>query len=188
MTRVQRLLPGTATVKPSTTPTPTSIQPTQSGLINNCTDFYFAVANEHRDLIVAKYATFTYKDFVRWNPAVGPACGSIQAQSYMLHGSILPSRTGLSRVAPLGAGVGAGVGVGTLKSRTDAWWMHLVCKDDTCATFVKKCGTFSRTQFLRGNPSVGSDCKGLWLDTWFCVGVSGRDTVMTRSIRHVRRA
>jgi hypothetical protein len=76
-----------STTVPTTTikPTPTGIKkpsPMQPGLIESCTDFYFAEANDRCEIIVAKYGTFTYEDFVKWNPAVGPTCGGIWAQTY----------------------------------------------------------------------------------------------------------
>jgi hypothetical protein len=180
-------VPGTATVKPSATPTPTGIHkpsPTQSGLIDTCTDFYFAAANDRCDLIIAKYGTFTYDDFVRWNPAVGPTCDGIWARTYYCVGApgtstVRPSAT--SKVptptpAPTGNTRPSPVREGMIETCNK---YHFVVKDDTCDTLVEKYGTFSRTQFVGWNPSVGSDCKGLWLNTWFCVGVPGTNPVTT---------
>jgi hypothetical protein len=180
-------VPGTATVKPSATPTPTGIHkpsPTQSGLIDTCTDFYFAAANDRCDLIVAKYGTFTYDDFVRWNPAVGLTCDGIWARTYYCVGvpgtsTVRPSATlkvPTPTPAPTGNTRPSPVRDGMIETCSK---YHFVVKDDTCDTLVEKYGTFSRTQFVGWNPSVGSDCKGLWLDTWFCVGVPGTNPVTT---------
>ncbi|PKY05239.1 hypothetical protein P168DRAFT_326936 [Aspergillus campestris IBT 28561] len=71
----------------TTTPTPTITaapkpSPTQDGLIDTCTTFYMAVADDTCDKIVAQYGTFTVADFIAWNPAVGPDCSAVWAESY----------------------------------------------------------------------------------------------------------
>jgi hypothetical protein len=38
-------------------------------------------------------------------------------------------------------------------------------KDETCATIVKKYGTFSVKEFIAWNPAVGEDYRALWAET-----------------------
>jgi hypothetical protein len=83
-------------------------------MIESCTDFYFTEANDQCEIIVAKYGTFTYDDFVRWNPAVGPTCGGIWAQTYYCVGvpgtatvkpSATPTPTGIHKSSPTQSGL-----------------------------------------------------------------------------------
>ena len=63
----------TGTLKPS---------PTQAGLISSCTTFYFAIADDNCNRIVAMYNTFSLDNFVQWNPAVGTTCSGIWADTW----------------------------------------------------------------------------------------------------------
>lgn len=172
-------------VKP--TPTSTTAQPsstgikkpspTQSGLIESCTDFYFAADDDRCDLIVAKYGTFTFNDFVTWNPAVGPTCSGIWAKTWYCVGvpgtpntrptatSATPTPTGIVTPSPVREDM-----VKTCNK------FHFVEKDEVCDTIIRKYGTFTFSQFFAWNPSVGSNCAGLWVNTWYCIGVPGSTT------------
>jgi len=52
---------------------------------------------------------------------------------------------------------------------------HLVVKDEFCQTVVDK-EKISLENFYKWNSAVGTDCKGLWLGYYVCVGVSGGTT------------
>jgi hypothetical protein len=82
-------LPRPTSIKPSSsvirTPTPTTTPkpaPTQTGLIKTCTKFHKAVTNDNCDAIVAKYGTFTFAQFLTWNPAVGSDCAGLWLDYY----------------------------------------------------------------------------------------------------------
>jgi hypothetical protein len=90
-------IPGTPTAPVTTgNPTPTAPvttgnpaptgpvkpSPTQEGLISTCTTFYKAVSGDDCGKIVATYRTFTFAQFVQWNPAVGDTCSGLQANVY----------------------------------------------------------------------------------------------------------
>ncbi|RHZ45036.1 uncharacterized protein CDV56_102610 [Aspergillus thermomutatus] len=49
---------------------------------------------------------------------------------------------------------------------------HLVVSGDTCAAIASSAG-ISVSNFETWNPTVGSDCSGLWLDYYVCVGIVG---------------
>jgi LysM repeat protein len=61
-------------------------------------------------------------------------------------------------------------------------------KGDTCAKIVEAYGTFTVSQFIEWNPAVGSDCSGLWAETYYCVGVPGTPTVRPSSSAPVTTA
>lgn len=57
--------------KPTSTSSPTPTKspkpsPTQDGLTDNCTSFYFAVKDDNCQKIVKKYGTFTVTEFISW--------------------------------------------------------------------------------------------------------------------------
>jgi hypothetical protein len=54
--------------------------------------------------------------------------------------------------------------VGTCKK------FHFVQKDETCAVITAKYG-ISEANFVKWNPAVGSGCRGMWANTYACVGV-----------------
>jgi hypothetical protein len=171
----------TPTKTSSSTPSPTGSKkpsPTQSGLIDTCTDFYFAVKEDRCEKIVAKYGTFTFDDFVKWNPAVGSTCGGIWADTWYCVGvpgtpTVRPSAT-LTTPTPTAAPTGVQTPSPIREGMTTTCnKFHFVVKDENCDVLVKKYGTFTLAQFLSWNPAVGSNCGGLWADTWFCVGVPG---------------
>lgn len=49
---------------------------------------------------------------------------------------------------------------------------HFVVKDENCATIAAK-HSISTAQFVSWNPSVGADCRGLWLSVNVCVSIIG---------------
>jgi hypothetical protein len=73
--------PTSATATSATaTPTPTKAakpSPTQEGLIDTCTNFYYTVANDNCEKIAKKFSTFSASEFTSWNPAVSDDCSSI---------------------------------------------------------------------------------------------------------------
>lgn len=52
---------------------------------------------------------------------------------------------------------------------------YFVKKGDNCADIASKSG-ISAADFMLWNPKVGSQCAGLWADTYACVGVIGGTT------------
>ncbi|KAJ4192340.1 hypothetical protein NW759_016647 [Fusarium solani] len=56
---------------------PSKPSPTQEGLIESYTSFYFATKGNTYAKIVAKYGTFDFDDFYKWNPAVEEDCSGL---------------------------------------------------------------------------------------------------------------
>ncbi|KAH7014605.1 uncharacterized protein B0I36DRAFT_369543 [Microdochium trichocladiopsis] len=53
---------------------------------------------------------------------------------------------------------------------------HKAVSGDTCQGIVNKYGGLTLQQFYAWNPAVGTSCASLWLDYYYCVGVSGTPT------------
>lgn len=115
---------------------------------------------------------------MKWDPAVGSTCGSIWVDPWYCVGvpgtaTARPSATLTTptpTVAPTGVQTPSPIREGMT---TTCNKFHFVVKDENCDTLVTKYGSFTLAQFLSWDPAVGSNCGGLWADTWFCVGVPG---------------
>jgi hypothetical protein len=72
-------IPDASTTTSGDVPGPTLIipSPTQSGVINGCTQYYQAVNGDDCSKIVAAHGTFSLNDFLTWNPAVGSSCSGL---------------------------------------------------------------------------------------------------------------
>ena len=77
-------VPGTPTSRPTTTKPTTSPgpSPTQSGIVSNCQRYYQAKEGDGCRDIVDSIGTFTFADFLTWNPAVGADCGGLWVGYY----------------------------------------------------------------------------------------------------------
>jgi hypothetical protein len=164
----------------ATTPTPTKVakpSPTQEGLIDTCTNFYFTVANDNCEKIAKKFGTFSASEFISWNPAVGDDCNGIWAKTYYCVG--IPG----TPTAPVATATAAPTSTGSPKpSPTQEGLIdtctnfYLTVANDNCEKIAKKYGTFSAADFIKWNSAVGSDCSGIWAKTYYCVGVPGTPT------------
>ena len=176
-------IPGTPTA-PVTTVTPSSTgapkpSPTQEGLIDSCTDFYYAVANDSCEKISQKYGIFTASEFISWNPAVGDDCSAIWAKTYYCVGvpgtpttppktssTVTPTSTGTPKPSPTQEGL--------IESCTNFYY---AVANDNCEKIATKFGgIFSVSDFISWNPAVGDDCSAIWAKTYYCVGVPGTPT------------
>ncbi|RYO96244.1 hypothetical protein DL763_003318 [Monosporascus cannonballus] len=168
--------PRPTTVSSSSTvqPTPTGDpkpSPTQDGLIGTCSRFYLAVAGDTCDKIVKKYGTFTFDDFLEWNPAVGDDCSGLWAKTYYCVG--VPGTPTAPPTTPTGDPKPSPTQDGLIDTCIR---FYLAVAGDTCDKIVKAHGTFTFDQFLKWNPAVGKDCSGLWAKTYYCVGIPGTPT------------
>ncbi|RYO86656.1 hypothetical protein DL764_008976 [Monosporascus ibericus] len=178
-------VPGTPTAPPTTTPpTPTGDpkpSPTQDGLIDTCTKFYFAVAGDTCDKIVKAHGTFTFADFVNWNPAVGEDCSGLWAKTYYCVGvpgtpTARPTTTKPPQTTTTKPGGPSPTQDGIV---ANCQRYYKAVSGDTCQKIVDKYGAFSLAQFRSWNPAVGADCSGLWLGYYYCIGVPGTPTSPT---------
>ncbi|KAI4694249.1 uncharacterized protein J4E84_002831 [Alternaria hordeiaustralica] len=171
----------TATATVTSAPKPA---PTQPGLIASCTSFYFAVANDNCNKIVASYGTFSYDDFVAWNPAVGASCDGLWKDTYYCVGipgtpstrpstSTVPATTTQRPTTSAGPAKPSPTQDGLISSCTS---FYFAVRGDNCDKIVKQYGTFTLGEFVAWNPAVNTDCSGIWADTYYCVGIPGTPT------------
>lgn len=159
----------TTTIPTSTGPSKPS--PTQAGLIDTCTTFYKAVENDNCDKIVRAYGTFTFADFLLWNPDVKSDCGGLWLGYYYCVGvpGTPTSRPTTSAPSPTTtAPAGPSPTQDGIISTCQRY--HLAESGNTCQIIVDLYGTFTLAQFLSWNPAVGSDCMTLFRGYYYCIG------------------
>ncbi|KAK7178515.1 LysM domain-containing protein [Paraphaeosphaeria sporulosa] len=167
-----------SSVAPSPTNTPKP-SPVQDGVIDTCTTWYFAIVNDDCTKIARKFGTFSVAVFIKWNPAVGSDCKSLWTETYYCVGipGTPTAPISSSTVQPSSTNVGTSKPSPTQDGLIESCQtFYFAAKDETCATIVKKYGTFSVKEFITWNPAVGEDCRALWAETYYCVGIPGTPT------------
>ncbi|KAL4981877.1 hypothetical protein BDW68DRAFT_183077 [Aspergillus falconensis] len=164
----------TTTSTPITTPTP--IEP---GVIDGCTAFHLVVSGD-TCADIASAAGVSLTDFVTWNPNVGSDCSGLWLGYYVCIGtaSSLSSSNAGSSTSTFSTTASTTSGVNGVTTPTpyesgmiyDCDDFYLVVSGDTCASIVSD-ARISLDDFYAWNPTVGSDCSGLWLGYYVCVGV-----------------
>ncbi|KAI0186046.1 LysM domain-containing protein [Xylaria flabelliformis] len=119
------------------------------------------------------------EDFLRWNPSLAPDCSALTVQhSYCVETYGEPSPTdggpgstpspttpsnGIDTPQPVQPG---------MVDNCDAF--YFVPKDESCQTIADAHG-ITLQQFLTWNPKAGSNCAGLWAETYACVSIIGQE-------------
>ncbi|KAI0847482.1 LysM domain-containing protein [Daldinia vernicosa] len=160
----------TTTATRSTTTGPP--QPEQTGIISTCTSYYKVGSGDTCSQIVDKYGTFTLKDFLSWNPAVGSDCSQLFIGYYVCVGipgtpTSRPAATSKTTTSTATGPTPTQTGVA---ANCNSY--YLVKSSDSCQKIIDNYGNkFTLKQFYIWNPAVGSDCSKLWVGYYVCVGV-----------------
>ncbi|EGX53232.1 hypothetical protein AOL_s00006g493 [Orbilia oligospora ATCC 24927] len=184
---VTTLIPSpTSTTSRSTTTTPNIPGPTREGTAANCSKW--ALSNTSCANILSQNG-ITIAQFYAWNPTVGSDCAGMWADYAYCVGvsgtSTTTSRTTTtttpgtttttSRVTTTSSGAIPGpTREGTI-STCNKWRLS----DTSCANILSQAG-ITIAQFYAWNPTVNSDCTGMWPDYAYCIGVSGATTTTSR--------
>lgn len=151
----------TSTKPPNGITTPT---PTQPNMVDNCDAFYFVPKNEICTTIAQKNG-ITLAQFQAWNPQVGTTCNGLWAEAYACvsiigHTPTVPAPpNSVQTPTPIQNGM-----------VTNCKTFHFVQDNQTCAV-IAALYKISVSDFVKWNPAAGSDCKGLWSQTYACVGL-----------------
>ncbi|RWA06976.1 hypothetical protein EKO27_g8135 [Xylaria grammica] len=166
----------------------TTLTPTQSGMASNCNSFYLVAADDSCYDIATSHGT-TPDQFYDWNPAVGSDCAGLWPDYYVCVGIPGSSTSVSTRMTSASATstTTSGNGISTptpiqsdIVSDCDSF--YLVVADDGCYDVAKSNG-ITTAQFYAWNPSVGSDCAGLWPDYYVCVGTAGSSIISTSTTK-----
>ncbi|KAK4032871.1 hypothetical protein C8A01DRAFT_20114 [Parachaetomium inaequale] len=182
------LATGTLSVPDGTPWTPTPLppvntsftpSPTQGALPKGCQNYYIAAAGDRCTNVLDNLkGLLTQSQFFAWNPFLNNNCDGLWAGYYYCvfvpaSSSSLPdpptaSTKPAANLAPGGA--------------TDCVKWYRTSWGDDCDLVVSIFGRFSRADFLKWNPSVGSDCAGIKDELYYCVAVPGTPTTRTAAI------
>ncbi|KAH7028764.1 uncharacterized protein B0I36DRAFT_245776 [Microdochium trichocladiopsis] len=168
------------TLKPttSTTTTPTGngvVTPTpfQVGMTSNCRRFYYVQKGDTCQAIINAAGIYG-PNFYIWNPAVKEDCSGLWANTYACIGNkegpsvtIRPPTPTPTKTAGNGVATPTPIQPGMVSNCKS---FYLVEKGDTCSNVAAARG-ITVANFIKWNPAVGTNCAGMWADTWACVGL-----------------
>ncbi|KAI2624653.1 hypothetical protein GGS26DRAFT_564572 [Hypomontagnella submonticulosa] len=167
--------PPVTTTKPGNgVETPT---PTQDGMVGNCARFHFVAKDQTCTTIAAMYS-ITLAQFVQWNPAAKSDCTGLWSQTYACVGLIgSPTSPPVSTTTTKGNGITTPTPTQPdMVNNCDSF--YFVVSGDTCTTIASKSG-ITLAQFNQWNPSVGTNCQGLWLKAYVCISIIGHTPTPT---------
>ena len=168
-------IPGTPTTKPTTKPTstcnPKAPEPTQPGVVCNCTKWHKVGSGTTCDAIIS-YEHITSADFYKWNPKVGKDCSGLWAGYNVCVGvkgsttvkptTTKPPQETCNPAAPKPTQPGA-------VCHCKKW--HLVKDKNTTCDAIIKYEKITSANFFKWNPKIKKDCTNLLLGYNVCVKV-----------------
>ncbi|KAF1359810.1 hypothetical protein EJ07DRAFT_82962, partial [Lizonia empirigonia] len=147
--------------------------PTQAGIASDCKAFHQAEDGDTcRQLL--QYGLFSQEQFFSWNPALSGNCDGLWLGYYycVAAGDSLPA-------PPTETKRPASTPQGQISTCT-SWYQSDGL--ETCEDIVGMFGRFSQNDFIKWNPTVGSDCTGIVADQYLCVGIPGTPTTRTAAV------
>ncbi|ORY01575.1 hypothetical protein BCR34DRAFT_521866 [Clohesyomyces aquaticus] len=173
----------TPTIKPSSTPAPTSTKttptngistptPTQSGMVGNC-DAFYKVIKDDGCAAIASNNGISLTQFYSWNPAIGSDCKSLWPDYYVCVSIVGVNPSFTTSVKP--TTTKAGNGIATPTPIQDGMYgsckkFYKVVSGQGCWDIANANG-ITLDNFYQWNPAVKTDCSGLWPNYYVCIGV-----------------
>ncbi|KAG5660869.1 hypothetical protein KAF25_002512 [Fusarium avenaceum] len=169
---------GSPAPAPATTTTTTAgngvqtPQPTQPGMVSNCNKFHWIAKGVNCDQVIS-YQKITRADFVKWNPTVLDDCRGMWAEVNVcvgvIGGSPAPTSTTTTTTAGNGVQTPQPIQPGMVNNCNKFHWIAKGVNCDQVISYQK----ITRAEFVRWNPTVLDDCRGMWAEVNVCVGVVG---------------
>ncbi|WYZ42085.1 hypothetical protein EsH8_V_000980 [Colletotrichum jinshuiense] len=150
--------------------------PTHGPLPDNCVAYFQARDGDRCTSVVKEYPMVTEQQFLAWHPFLSGNCDGLWVGYWYCGVAFAADELPMP---PTVTAKPSPVPTGTT-SNCAAW--YLATGADTCALITQIFGTFSEADFIGWNPSVGSGCSGIVMDTYYCVGVPGTPTTRTTPI------
>ncbi|KAL1957768.1 hypothetical protein VTO42DRAFT_5486 [Malbranchea cinnamomea] len=144
--------------------------PTQSGIVSGCQVFYQAREGDTCRVVLDE-GIISEEDFFEWNPALDGNCDGLWANYWYC----IVGPDGIRAMPPTVTARPTSVPSGQIDT-CEHWYQR---DGESCEDLVAMFGTFSLDDFLRWNPSVGSNCDNLVDGAWYCVGIPGTPTTRT---------
>ncbi|KAF3210944.1 hypothetical protein TWF192_000029 [Orbilia oligospora] len=151
--------------------------PADPSTVKTCT--FWIIAEESSKADCHGFAAdlgVSWQDFSSWNPSVGNDCaGMIVGNAYCIednNGVPTTTTTTTTRATTTSSGP---VAPGPTQDGQDpnciSW--EYVAAGENCRTVLAKRPGVTLADLYKWNPAIGSDCSGLWAQTWVCVAVKG---------------
>ena len=132
-------------------------------MVTNCNRFYKVQKGDTCGAIASKQGV-TVAQLAQWNKGIGgTACTGMWAGYYLCTGVSGGSTTQPAPSNPTPQPIQEGMVKNCKK-------FHLVKSGQNCATISSQYG-IALANFLKWNPAAGSNCQGLWANTYACVGL-----------------
>ncbi|KAK3313316.1 hypothetical protein B0H66DRAFT_594234 [Apodospora peruviana] len=189
-------VPGTPTTRSvAITPTLAPTFPTQTGLAANCTQFWLVSPDDTCATIIRDSGS-TSTNFYAWNPAIGTDCAGLLADYFVCVSTdekeeippvstvtISDGQTIIPRSSSTASVSSSTTAPASTPVTTPTPYMPGMVDD--CVRFyfrgesdlfcydIAQYAGIELSEFVAWNPQVGSDCGGLWADTWYCIGLAG---------------
>jgi hypothetical protein len=173
----------TTTSRPTTTTTAgngvQTPQPTQPGMVTNCAKFHYVNTGVVCSQITS-YQKISLADFVKWNPTVRDDCSGMWAEVNVCVGVIGGSTTTTRPTTTTTAGNGVQTPQPTQPGMvTNCAKFHYVDAGVVCSQ-ITSYQKISLADFVKWNPTVGSDCSRMQAGVNVCVGVIGGTTTTNK--------
>lgn len=151
--------------------TPDAIQP---GMVSNCAKFHYIANSDVKCADVISYQKITLADFVKWNPTVGDDCRGMWTKVNVcvgvIGGSPAPApATTTTTTAGNGVQTPQPTQPGMVSNCNKFHWIAKGVNCDQVISYQK----ITRADFVKWNPTVLDDCRGMWAEVNVCVGVIG---------------
>ncbi|KAF2853483.1 carbohydrate-binding module family 50 protein [Plenodomus tracheiphilus IPT5] len=162
-------------------------QPTQPGMVSNCNKFHFVAKGVTCSQVIS-YQKISLADFAKWNPTVGSDCTGMWADVNVCVGviggatttTVVPPITTTAKPSTTVAGNGVQTPQPTQPGMvTNCAKFHYVAKGVTCSQVISY-QKISLADFVKWNPTVGSDCTGMQAEVNVCVGLIGATTTTSK--------
>ncbi|KAJ5946736.1 hypothetical protein N7454_003575 [Penicillium verhagenii] len=161
-----------ATSTQTSTSTSSAPSPLMPSTVADCTKYYYVVSDDTCESIEAAW-DITASQFSTWNPYVmnGTDCQHLWLDNYVCVDAP-DQRATTTTSATTTTQTASSTTPSPLIPSTDANCAkyHYVVENEDCESVESDYG-ITAAQFNAWNPYVGSDCAGLWLHYYVCVGV-----------------
>lgn len=157
-------------------------------MVTNCNKFHYVAKGVTCSQIIS-YQKITLADFALWNPTVLSDCSGMWAEVNVCVGiiggapttSVKPTTT--TPTPTVSSTTSAGNGVATPQPTQPNMVLncnkfHWVAKGVTCSQIISY-QKITLADFAKWNPSVGTNCAGMWAEVNVCVGVIGGGSTTT---------
>ncbi|KAG8670658.1 hypothetical protein FPOAC2_07491 [Fusarium poae] len=181
--------PGTSAKPTATKPTQgTPVKPTngvktpeplQPDVVSNCKTFHFVQKGETCSSIAVKNKISLSK-FLEWNSEAQSDCSGLWSDAWAC---VMTLDYKENNNTPTPSPTTPSNGINTpqptqLILADNCNKFYFVKSGESCAYLASKY-SITKSEFLKWNPSVESDCGGLWAEAWACVSVIGHQKPST---------